>query len=156
MKKAALLLLPLTIASCGYLGIPDGDVSGNILGTQPSGTIRMALRGMTLSGVQTPALDQGNMGTLNPEKRVYAISFPNEPQDGAYELFAYVDGETGTKLRHDSGEQKTGSRTFVFSKNGSGDKSGTDLLNVKPGWTLVNGLTPGKNGTPFTGIDLNW
>lgn len=156
MKKAALLLLPLAMASCNYLGIPDGDVSGNILGTQPSGTIRMALRGVTLSGVQTPALDQGNLGTLNPEKRVYAISFPNTPEDGAYELFAYVDGETGTKLRYDSGEQKTSSRTFVYSKSGLNNKDGSDILNLKPGWTLMNGVTPGKNGTPFTSIDLNW
>lgn len=156
MKKAALLLLPLAMASCNYLGIPDGDVSGNILGTQPSGTIRMALRGVTLSGVQTPALDQGNLGTLNPEKRVYAISFPNTPEDGAYELFAYVDGAGSTANRYDNGEQKTSSRTFVYSQNGGGDKSGKDVLNLKPGWTLMNGLTPGKNGAPFTSIDLTW
>ncbi|UBV42951.1 hypothetical protein LAJ19_01615 [Deinococcus taeanensis] len=154
MKNAALLLLPLAVASCGYLGIPDGDVSGNILGTQPAGTIRLALRGVTLSGVQTPALDQGNLGTFNPEKRVYAISFPVTPEDGGYELFAYVD--TNKNNRFDSGEKQTDTRNFVYSKNGAGDKSGKDVVNVKPGWTILNGGATGQNGTPFTNVNLNW
>ncbi|MDR6220588.1 hypothetical protein [Deinococcus soli (ex Cha et al. 2016)] len=154
MKKAALLLLPLAMASCNYLGIPKGDVSGNLLGDQPSGTIRLTLRGVTLSGVQTPTLDQVNLGTLNPDKRVYAISFPNTPQDGAYELFAYAD--TSKDDKYTDGEQKTGSRTFVYSQNGVNKKDGSDVFNLKPGWTLMNGVTPGKNGTPFTSIDLNW
>lgn len=155
MKKTALLLLPLAMASCNYLGIPDGDVSGNILGTQPSGTIRMALRGTTLNGGQAPALDQGNLGTFNPQKRVYSISLPATPVDGGYELFAYVDSNGNNTF--DSTEKRTSdSQTFAYSKDGTGSKSGENLLNLKAGWTQYKGATVVKSGTPFTSVDLNW
>lgn len=157
MKKAlSLLTLPLALASCSTFGVPTGDVSGNLLGTQPSGAIRMAVRGVTLTGVQTPVVDQINIPTFNPEKRAYAISFPANPAEGGYELLAYVDANGNN--RYDSGETRTQNtgKTFVYSQSGSGDKSGRDLADLKAGWTLVNGTSVEKSGTPFTGYDLNW
>ncbi len=161
MKKILpLTILPLALASCNMFGVPNGDVSGNILGTQPSGNIRMAFQGLTVAGFQAPVADQINIPTFNPEKRAYTVSLPTNPADGAYELLAYVDGAGSKPNHYDIGEQRTAvtGKTFIYSKDGLGKKDGTSLLNLKPGWTLYNvgTLKVEKSGTPFTGYDLNW
>ena len=53
MKKLFLLAAaPLTLASCGLVGLPQNlDVSGSVLGTPPAGTLRLALVGANASGV---------------------------------------------------------------------------------------------------------
>lgn len=159
--KAIIFTLPLALglAACDNLGIPDGGVSGNILGVQPSGSVRLAMQGLTVEGISTPVLDQVNVGTFNPEKRAYAISLPPTPNDGTYELFAYVDNGA-TANRYDSSETRTTVEPtfFLYSKAGTGDKSGNDCRNAKPGWTLCETLTlkAVKSGTPFTDYDLEW
>lgn len=145
---------PLILASCDQLGIPNGDVSGTVTGTAPvgEGEIRMALRSITVSGVTNSNPDQVTLGTFNPAKKVYAISLPSNPENGAYDVFAYADkdndkswdvGETRTKL--------TG-RGLIYSQNGNA------VLNLKPGWTQVQGPTPKvvKSGTPFRDYNLSW
>lgn len=151
MKKIlALTILPLALASCNMFGVPNGDVSGNILGKQPvDGTVRLAMRGITLAGFQTPVLDQGNIGTFNPEKRAYVISLPSKPADGAYELFAYVDANGSNTLDEKETRTKVTTTTFVYSKDGN------STLNIRSGWNMYDGLTLQKNGTPFQ-YDLNW
>lgn len=161
MKKAlSLLTVPLTLASCSTLGIPNADVSGNINGTQPTGKIRLAFQGMTVTGYQAPVADQINIPTFNPEKRAYAVSLPASPANGAYELLAYVDANGNNRYDSADSEVRTGStgKSFIYSKDGTGSKSGTDLMNLKPGWTLYNlsEVKVEKSGAPFTNYILNW
>ncbi|ASN81496.1 MULTISPECIES: hypothetical protein [Deinococcus] len=161
MKKLAVVLtlpLALGLAACDTLGVPKLDVSGNILGTKPSGTVRLTLRGTTVNGWQTPVLDQINIPTFNPEKSAYAISLPEKPSDGAYELLAYAD--TGaTANRYDEGETRTQvtGKVFIYAKDGLGDKSAKDCLNVKAGWSLCDTATMkvDQSGTPFD-YDMTW
>lgn len=149
-KTVVLLAVPLALASCSLLGVPNGDVSGNVLGKQPTeGAVRLAMRGATLSGFQTPVLDQGNIGTFNPEKRAYVISLPPEPADGAYELFAYVDTNRDNVFGPAEARTRGTTTTFVYSKGGNAS------LNVRPGWSLYEGLSLKKNGTPLT-YHMDW
>ena len=152
MKKIlALTILPLALASCNMFGVPNGDVSGNILGKQPvDGPVRLSLSEISTAGIGATVLDQFNFGTFNPEKRAYVVSLKQNPADGIYELFAYVDANKDD--HYNSGEKRTQATTtrFIYSKDGN------STLNVRPGWNLYDGLTFKKNGVPFSGYDLNW
>ena len=95
MKKIlALTVLPLALASCNMFGVPNGDVSGNILGPQPSGTIRLALTEVSTSGIGETVIDQFNVRTFNPEKRAYIVSLKPNPTNGIYHLFSHVYATT--------------------------------------------------------------
>lgn len=151
-KNLFWLALPLALASCGPLGIPKGDVTGSITGTQPeAGDVRLALVGRNGTGFENNAVDQFDIGTFNPQKRVYAISLPTDPKAGAYDVIAYVD--TNKNNKYDAGEPRTrnDSRFLIYSKQ---DVS-LFGFNVKRGWNRVEGTTV-TQGLPFNSYDLSW
>lgn len=151
-KTVSLLALPLALASCGLLGLPRGDVTGTINGTQPeNGDVRLALVGVTGSGFENNAVNQLDIGTFNPQKRVYSISLPDNPKQGAYDVIAYVD--TNKNNKYDSGEPrtKTDSRYLIFANQ---DVSIFGFT-VKKGWNRVEGTTV-TQGLPFNNFDLEW
>ena len=133
-------------------------MSGTVSGAAPAGkgTIRLALGSLTLGGVGTATPDQLTLGTLNPDKKLYTISLPASPRDGAYDVFAYAD--TNANSRWDSGEPRTQSsgKGLVYSAHGLGQKDGSNLLNIKPGWTQVQNVTVVRSGRPFTNYNLSW
>lgn len=153
MKKSlSLLALPLALASCGLFGLPKGDVTGSIYGSQPeNGDVRLALVGVTGSGFENNAVNQLDIGTFNPQKRVYSISLPDNPKQGAYDVIAYVD--TNKNNKYDSGEPrtKTDSRYLIFANQ---DVSIFGFT-VKKGWNRVEGTTV-TQGLPFNNFDLEW
>ncbi|MBI0446121.1 hypothetical protein [Deinococcus sp. DB0503] len=157
MKKSlSLLALPLALASCGLFGLPKGDVTGSIYGSpNQNGNIRLALIGA--AGYQNNAVDQVDVGTLNPQKSVYAVTLPSSPKDGYYELLAYVDSKANNKYDADT-EKRTQSngKVMVYSANGLGNKDGSNLLNLKAGWSLIQNGQVVKSGLPFNSYDLNW
>ncbi|EYB69352.1 hypothetical protein DEIPH_ctg008orf0075 [Deinococcus phoenicis] len=147
-----MLVLPLSLASCGMFGLPKGDVTGSITGTQPqAGDVRLALIGMTGSGFENNAVDQLDIGTFNPEKRVYAISLPANPKAGAYEVLAYVD--TNKDNKYTAGEPRTRNqgRYLIFATQ----DAGLFGFNVKKGWNRADGTTV-TQGLPFNNYDLSW
>ncbi|WP_084051028.1 hypothetical protein [Deinococcus hopiensis] len=153
MKKALpLLAAPLALAACSTLGLPNGDVTGSISGTAPAGgDVRLALLGRTGGGFENNAVDQVDVGTFNPQKRVYAISLPAAPRAGAYEVTAYVDSN-GNKA-YDAGEPRTTyqNRFLIYSNS----DLGLFGFNVKQGWNRVEGSAVSQ-GRPFSGFDLRW
>ena len=105
-RQLVWLALALSLASCGVLGVPRGDVTGSITGTQPqAGDVRLALVGLSGSGYENNAVDQLDIGTFNAQKRVYSISLPGSPKAGVYEVLAYVD--TNGDKTYDVGEPRT-------------------------------------------------
>lgn len=151
-KTLAWLILPLSLASCGVLGVPRGDVTGSITGTQPTGgDVRLALVGRTGAGFENNPVDQIDVGTFNPQKRVYAISLPGSPKQGAYDVLAYVD-RNGDK-KYTSGEPRTAAqnRYLVYSNQDASFFGFT----FKRGWNRVEGSTISQT-MPFSGYDLNW
>ncbi|MEW6422826.1 MAG: hypothetical protein AB1511_14060 [Deinococcota bacterium] len=158
MKKSlSVLALPLVLASCGLLGLPKGDVTGSIYGSPTqTGDIRLALTGA--AGYQNNSVDQVEVGTFNPQKRVYAITLPSSPKDGFYELLAYVDSNPKNS-KYDAGTEertKSNGKVLVYSNSGTGNKDGSNILNLKPGWSLVQNGNVIKSGLPFNSYDLNW
>lgn len=157
MKKIlALTVLPLALASCNMFGVPNGDVSGNILGPQPSGTIRLALTEVSTSGIGETVIDQFNVRTFNPEKRAYIVSLKQNPTNGIYELFAYVDANNDNHYQPSEKRATAPGVSFYYSQEGLGDKTGKDTFNLQPGWTMVKNLvTVVDSDKPFN-LDLNW
>ncbi|WP_104989565.1 hypothetical protein [Deinococcus sp. NW-56] len=153
INKAALALgLPLALASCGALGVPRGDVTGEIRGTQPqNGDVRIALVGLTGTGYENNAVDQLDIGTFNPQKRVYTISLPDTAKAGVYEVLAYVDLNSNKKF--DAGEPRTArsTRGLIYATSDASLFGFT----VKKGWNRLEG-TMVSQSRPFTNYDLNW
>jgi len=153
MKRIlSVLAVPLALASCGVLGVPRGDVTGSITGTQPEGgNVRLALVGRTGTGFENNPVDQIDVGTFNPQKRVYAISLPNNPKQGAYDVLAYVDRNADGK--YTSGEPRTRAqnRYLVYSNQDASFFGFT----FKRGWNRVEGSTISQT-MPFSGYDLSW
>jgi len=153
MKRSLLLLtLPLSLAACATLGVPNGDVTGSISGTPPeAGNVRLALLGRTGAGFENNDVDQVDVGNLTGTKRVYALSLPPTPRAGAYEVIAYVD-RNGNK-GYDVGEPRTpySNRFLIYSPQ----DAGVFGFNVKTGWNRVEGTTV-TQGLPFNGFDLSW
>lgn len=152
MKKAlALLALPLGIASCSSVGVPNGDVTGDIAGAPTSqGTIRLALVGVTFGGVTNDSVAQ--FAVTPTDRGVYALSLPSAPRDGGYEVIAYADRNANS--RYDSGETRSQSngKTLVYtSSNAVGTVTG-----LSKGWNLVQGGKVVQSGTPFNDYDLSF
>ncbi|MDO4262901.1 MAG: hypothetical protein Q4C67_01765 [Deinococcus sp.] len=160
MKKALMLLAitPLALASCDQLGIPNGDVSGTVTGTAPTGkgSIKLALGSLTLRGIGNSTPDQIALGTFNPGKKVYAISLPASPQEGGYDVFAYADSNSNGRWDNSEPRTRSSSRGLIYSAAGVGKKDGSSLLNLKPGWTQVQNANVVKSGKPFRDYNLSW
>ncbi|MPY67204.1 DUF2141 domain-containing protein [Deinococcus sp. SDU3-2] len=153
MTKAALALgLSLTLASCNLLGVPRGDVTGEIRGTQPqSGNVRIALIGLTGTGFENNAVDQLDIGTFNPQKRVYSISLPDTAKAGVYEVLAYVDLNNNKKFDANEPRTQRSTRGLIYATSDASLFGFT----VKKGWNRFDGTTVSQT-RPFGNYDLNW
>lgn len=130
MKKIALLILtlPLLIA-CGDQKSPDSfDVSGKLLGEIPGRPVLLSMIATSLGGVIDEKVDQVPVKLLS--KGAFAIDFPKQPYDGAYQVIAYLDKNGNNK--YDLGEQRTqnNKKYLVHSQN--------DSLGYKKGWNLMD------------------
>lgn len=153
INKAALALsLPLVLASCGLLGLPRGDVTGAIRGDQPqTGDVRLALVGLTGEGYENNNVDQLNIGTFNPQKRVYSISLPNTAAPGVYEVLAYVDLNRNKKFDANEPRTKRANRGLIYATSDTTFFGFT----VKRGWNRFEGTTVSQT-RPFSNYDLEW
>ncbi|WP_051363629.1 hypothetical protein [Deinococcus murrayi] len=153
MNKAALALgLPLALASCGLLGFPRGDVTGTIRGNQPqTGNVRIALVGLTGTGYENNAVDQLDIGTFNPQKRVYSISLPDTAGAGVYEVLAYVDLNGNKKFDANEPRTRRANRGLIYATSDTTFFGFT----VKRGWNRFEGTTVSQT-RPFSNYDLEW
>lgn len=156
MKKLALLaLLPLTLGSCGLFGTPKNyNVSGTISGTQPTGTLKLAVVGVSASGVVNANVGQIAVPTFDANTKKFSVDYPSNPADGIYQVIAYIDGGTNPNGKYDVGETRTKNNNMylVYSKSGGAIES---LLGIKAGWNLVVGTTVTQPGN-ITNYDLSW
>ncbi|WP_261664513.1 hypothetical protein [Deinococcus sp. Marseille-Q6407] len=109
-----------------------------------------------MAGITNSNPDQLALATFNPDKKVYSVSLPSAPQQGAYDVYAYADSNNNG--RWDSGEPRARSagKGLIYSAAGLGKKDGSSLANLRPGWTEIQGLNVVKSGTPFSDYDLTW
>lgn len=150
MKKILpLTVLPLALASCSLFGVPNGDVSGSI-SNAPSGSIRMAVLGITFAGQTNTTVNQ--IAVTPGADGKYIISLPSTPANGGYEVIAYQD--TSGDGNYQSGEPRTknNGKTLVYSNTAVTIGS----FNLPQGWSQWEGTTLTKTGTPFTGYDVSF
>lgn len=154
MKKLALLtLLPLTLGSCGLFGTPKTyAVSGTISGTQPSGNVKMAVLGVSASGVVNANVGQIAIPTFDNNTKKFSVDYPSNPADGVYQVIAYIDANGDSKYNVGETRTKNNNMYLVYSKSGGTVET---LLGIKAGWNLVQGTTVTQPGT-ITNYDLSW
>ncbi len=149
MKKLTFVaLLPLVLASCNLSGgVPTQfDISGNIGGAVPSGTIKIALVGGALS---TDPIQNHNVKSGNFANSKFTLDLPDTPNAvlGIYEVIGYID--TNNNGSYDVGETRTKSKPANLLTYTSATQK----------WTL-NGNTVirenGKSVTRVNNYDLTW
>lgn len=147
MKKIVLftLLIPFLV-SCEKNKSPNEfDISGQLLGEKPGTPLRITVIATSVGGVLNEKITQLPVETIN--NNMFAINFPQDPYDGAYQIIAYVD--KNDNKRFDIGEKRTqnNNKYLVHSING-----GTGF---QKGWNLMN---DGKISQPtkISDYDLNW
>lgn len=146
MKKFLPLLLIPALSACNILGLPNGDVMGQIAGTPAkAGPIKIAITSLTTAGVISDTPDQLTVGTFNEAKKLYSISLPGDPANGLYTVYAYTDVNGNNK--YDLLSESRTQLTNQFLRYTAGK-----------GWEMVKdlGLTVVKSGTPFTDYNLSW
>lgn len=152
MRKLALAaLMPLALASCGIFGTPTNyNVSGTISGSAPAGTVKLAVVGVSTSGVVNADVAQIAVNTFDGKK--FSVDYPSNPSDGVYQVIAYVDSNGNGK--YDVGETKTqnNNKYLVYLKNGGTLES---WLGLKAGWNYVVGTNVSQSNH-ITDYDLNW
>ncbi len=152
MKKLVLIgLLPLMLAACGIGGTPRNyDVSGTISGTQPSGTLKMAVVGVNLGGVVNTAT--GQIAINSPDGKKFSVDYPPSPADGLYQVIAYIDANGNGK--YDLGETRTANNNkyLAYARSSGGLAS---LVGLKAGWNYVVG-TAVTQPSRITDYDLSW
>ena len=147
--KRLLLLLPLTLASCGLFGTPKNyDVTGTLSGTAPAGTVKLAVVGVGLTGVVNADVPQ--IAVALPSTQKFALDYPNVA-DGIYQVIAYVDANGDGKYNVGETRTQNNGKYLIYSTNGV--LSG--LTNVKAGWNYAVGLNVTQPGR-VTDYDLTW
>lgn len=147
MNKIALLVLILPIfIACGAQKSPNSfDVSGKLLGEIPGRPVLLSMVATSLGGVIDEKVDQIPVELLS--KGAFAIDFPQQPYDGAYQVIAYLDKNSNNK--YDLGEQRTqnNKKYLVHSQTGG--------LGYKKGWNLMD---EGRISQPekVLNYDLQW
>lgn len=154
MNKLFLLAaVPLTLASCGLIGLPQSlDVSGSVLGTPPAGTVRLALVGANASGVVQDGSQQAAI-TLSPSDKRYAVDLPADwkQKDGYYNVVAYVDADNDGM--YDAGEQSTSHQGSYLVYDVDGQNA--LISGIRAGLNEVKGTTAVQWGK-IGGYDLTW
>lgn len=143
--------MPLALASCGIFNTPTNyAVSGTISGTAPAGTVKMAVVGVSSTGVVNA--DVGQIAVTVSDGKKFSVDYPTNPADGIYQVIAYIDGNSNGK--YDLGETRTqvGNRFLVYLKNGGTLQA---WLGLKAGWNYVVG-TSITQPTRITDYDLSW
>ncbi len=148
MKKIALLaLLPLTLGSCGLFGTPKSyAINGTINGTAPTGTVKLAVVGVTSTGVVNDIVGQITVFSNNK----YSADYPSNPSNGFYQVIAFIDANGDGKYQVTETRTKLDtSRYLVYSKDGDPN------LKYAPGWNYLKSGTASQP-TLITDYDLNW
>ena len=150
MKKI-LLLAPLALASCGVFGTPTTyDVSGTISGTAPGSPIKLALVGVSATGVVNADVNQVAVTVFDAKK--FSVDYPDAPAAGIYQVIAYVDANGDGKYNIGEARTENNGKYLIYSANGGTLGS---LVGLKAGWNLLQGTTVSQPGR-ITNYDLNW
>lgn len=151
MKKFLLLALSASIlASCGNNVPTSYDLTGKVTGTAPGQPVKLVMVGASVAGVGQADIPQisiqlGNTG-------FFGVDFPNNPRTGGYDVFAYVDGNGNGK--YEIGEQRTtpNGKFLVYAET---NNIIGDLLGIKKGWNLIQGLQASQPGR-INEYNLSW
>lgn len=149
MKKLALLtLLPLTLGSCGLFGTPKTyAISGTITGTQPAGTMKLAVIGVNSTGIYNENIGQIAVPTFDSNTKKFSVDYPSKAAEGYYQVIAYIDANGDSK--YNVGETRTKNNNMYLVYRDS------NMMDLKTGWNLMQGTTVTQPGT-ITNYDLSW
>lgn len=151
MKKLLLFaaLVP-ALVSCGNQLPTSYDLTGKVTGNAPGQPVALVMVGASVGGVGQAKIPQikiqlGNTG-------FFGVDFPKNAQTGGYDVFAYVDSNKNGQ--YDITESRTAPNGKFLVYNETSNVIG-DLLGIKQGWNLIQGLQASQPGR-ITEYNLSW
>lgn len=151
MKKLFLFaaLVP-ALVSCGNQLPISYDLTGKVTGTAPGQPVALAMIGASVGGVGQADVPQikiqlGDTG-------FFGIDFPNNAKTGGYDVIAYVDSNNNGQ--YDITESRTvpNGKFLVYNET---DSVIGNLLGIKQGWNLIQGLQASQPGR-ITEYNISW
>lgn len=168
MKRAAWLLLPLTLAACGQQDVKtpqDYDLSGTISGdwgTAPR--LRLSVVGVGLPNLIKKDDNQPQNVVRSASGWTFGLDLPRTPDlAGIYQVIAYDDANNSGS--YDVGETFARNRVWlIYSVRGgetpavtvpaglpwSGEEA-VPALTVQQGWNVYDRNSPLSAGNPYAG-----
>lgn len=145
-------VLALSLAACSTIGIPNGDVTGNISSAPTGqGSVRLAVVGVTFGGLTNTTVNQ--ISVVPGSNGVYVLSLPAAPQNGGYRVIAYADKNNNSAydIGTDPVTQDNG-KVLVYASSALTLGS----FSVPQGWSQWQNGSITKSGTPFNNYDLTF